>query len=532
MAERWWEARLDERFWLESTDRQDLGADLRAPLTDEAGRDNWRYTLFREARVGDTVFHYDKRRSAIVGFSRIAGIPVEAPIVWAARGSYARERRATPVETPGYRTPLEGYTTFEDPISLQALREARPALDAIVAGLPKGARYFPFELSGRPVRPLQGYAFKLPAAFVSAFAQEALPSASASSVVLGEVSASMSETVRFHALVDEVEAGAMRFEIGLLQRRRARIKGLRRTERKVFGLRAKDWAFHRGGREELQFNLGLDVMGGEVRAFRAGVAFSLETSRSLRDVSVLEPNIARFNDYMRTRPDAFADMAMWYWRGDERSADLPPGPIGVDLVREGTLIFLGQRQPLDSANADTALATLDRLLPMWEWVEGGLATTTATVQHEAPARLETLRLDSGREIDGGRWIQATSRERTIEIYRRHEEMQRRLKIALLDEGCGDVVLEARIGDRAIDAVACYGQDLWFYEIKTHADDRSCIREALGQLLEYAFWPGATKPARIVIVGEPALSVQGSEYLERLRERFPVDLDYRQLTLER
>jgi hypothetical protein len=93
-------------LWLESTDRPDIGMDLRAPLVDDSDRDNWRYTLFREAEVGDLVFHYDKRQAAIASVSRIVGPSVLAPIVWAARGTYARARRAQPAEVAGYRMPI------------------------------------------------------------------------------------------------------------------------------------------------------------------------------------------------------------------------------------------------------------------------------------------------------------------------------------------------------------------------------------------------------------------------------------------
>ena len=34
---RWWLNQADERYWLESTDREDLGADLNAPLYDDSG---------------------------------------------------------------------------------------------------------------------------------------------------------------------------------------------------------------------------------------------------------------------------------------------------------------------------------------------------------------------------------------------------------------------------------------------------------------------------------------------------------------
>ncbi len=169
----WWSEDPQERYWLEATDREDIGTDLRAPLTDSGGRPNWRYTLFREARPGDIVFHYNGRAGAITSKSVIAGPPFEQAIVWAARGSYARERGAVPVEQPGYAMPLADHEPLSDPVTLDQLREEKAALAAIEAALrsrhARSPLYFPFELSDRPVRPMQGYAFKLPAALVEHF---------------------------------------------------------------------------------------------------------------------------------------------------------------------------------------------------------------------------------------------------------------------------------------------------------------------------------------------------------------------------
>ena len=86
---RWWDSDPTECFWLEATDRDDIGADLKAPETDDSGAGNWRYTLFKETRPGDIVLHYNKRAGGIVGYSTVAGPWTPAPIIWAARGSYA-----------------------------------------------------------------------------------------------------------------------------------------------------------------------------------------------------------------------------------------------------------------------------------------------------------------------------------------------------------------------------------------------------------------------------------------------------------
>ncbi|WIW88082.1 hypothetical protein K3M67_14135 [Sphingobium sp. V4] len=169
----WWNEDAGERFWLELTDREDIGVDLRAPVSNSAGRADWRYALFREASAGDVVFHYDGKADAITSLSTIAGPAFEQPIVWAARGSYARERGAQPVEVPGYAIPLRDHQQLPEPVTLERLRAAKSDLVAmtemIQARHPRSALYFPFELSDRPVRPLQGYAFKLPADFVAFF---------------------------------------------------------------------------------------------------------------------------------------------------------------------------------------------------------------------------------------------------------------------------------------------------------------------------------------------------------------------------
>lgn len=170
MAKRWWTDDPYEHYWLEATDRADIGADLHAPLFDSAGRDNWRYTLFREAAVGDSVFHYDGKTSAIVARSVIAGPPISITTKWAARGSYARARGAEPEALKGYSIPLRGTEILADPVTLDVIRAARPALeDAVVALRARHGKvplYFPFELGPRPIRPMQGYAFKFPAATV------------------------------------------------------------------------------------------------------------------------------------------------------------------------------------------------------------------------------------------------------------------------------------------------------------------------------------------------------------------------------
>jgi len=78
---RWWVDRPEERYWLEVTDRADLGVDLRAPLVADDGNPSWSYSLVREVAAGDTVFHYSSPDGAIVGISRATGDPWEEELI-------------------------------------------------------------------------------------------------------------------------------------------------------------------------------------------------------------------------------------------------------------------------------------------------------------------------------------------------------------------------------------------------------------------------------------------------------------------
>src|SRR5262245_60759369 len=76
----------------------------------------------------------------------------------------------------------------------------------------------------------------------------------------------------------------------------------------------------------------------------------------------------------------------------------------------------------------------------------------------------------------------------------------------------------------IDAVVRVDGGYWFFEIKTGLSARGCLRQEVGQLLEYAFWPGAQEAQRLMVVGEAAFDDEAREYRRRLADRFELPLD--------
>lgn len=61
----WWREKPGEVFWLEVTDRPDLGDNLKAPQSNEHEGDFWSYSLLKEIRPGDVIFHYYRPQQAI-----------------------------------------------------------------------------------------------------------------------------------------------------------------------------------------------------------------------------------------------------------------------------------------------------------------------------------------------------------------------------------------------------------------------------------------------------------------------------------
>lgn len=152
-----------------------------------------------------------------------------------------------------------------------------------------------------------------------------------------------------HSIADKLNDLAPPHPIGKLQDIRTQLKQLkRRPGDKIFSTQTTfdNWAFHHGGRTELQFNIGY-ADGDNGDELRHGVAFSFEPSQTLTSIDVLVPKVAFFNDFIKSNADEFSDMRMWHY-DDGRSVDRPPSPIPWGLVTKGVFVFLGNRQTIDT----------------------------------------------------------------------------------------------------------------------------------------------------------------------------------------
>lgn len=105
-------------------------------------------------------------------------------------------------------------------------------------------------------------------------------------------------------------------------------------------------------------------------------------------------------------------------------------------------------------------------------------------------------------------------------------MQARLMEELQEEYPGASIKRE---DRYIDITLQTEDELFLFELKSDLEPRTVMRQALGQLLEYAYHPNREHPdlpIRLVIVGRSELSQHDKAYLDRLVGKFSLPLDYR------
>ena len=168
---RWWAGDSTQRCWLEITDRPDLGANLHTPQRALGGRETWGFSLVREVRPGDTVFHWhkpDDAEPAIVGYSTVSGPLEDSTIVWTPHGRKGRHEPSGP--RSAWLVALDGPRYLDHPVGLPQIRRNEQALRQIRDDLEnrhEAPIYYPWVFSEvQPIRTAQAYLAKLPRAAI------------------------------------------------------------------------------------------------------------------------------------------------------------------------------------------------------------------------------------------------------------------------------------------------------------------------------------------------------------------------------
>lgn len=281
-----------------------------------------------------------------------------------------------------------------------------------------------------------------------------------------------------------------------------------------------DYAFHIGGRHELQFNIGFIERDGEDK-FRYGVALSLFENKSLPDYRELEKQFFRLSEFLKANKSKLSDLELYYH--DEirnRRVFIKIDKLNSRLFSRDIFIFFGKIIPRDEINIDDVLKTFDRLLEIYIYAEGTNKIKKDKKKIKSKSDIAKKAEKAFRKITA----------KTVESDLRHVKIQKRIFHIFCDiYGKENVSYEetTEIGtniDLVVDA-----SELLYYEIKTYPNIRFCIREALGQLMEYAYWSNTKKPDKLIIISENPIknNEEAKKFLKTLRNKFNLNIYYQQ-----
>ena len=200
-----------------------------------------------------------------------------------------------------------------------------------------------------------------------------------------------------------------------------------------------------------------------------------------------------------------------------------PSQIPEELVKEGVFIFLGGKQLLENLDYEEILSTLDRLLPLYIFTEEGNSSKYLPFKELEKGFLFKSGCTKKLSSTGASLI-----ERKINIKLKHNDMQQKLYDILSEKyGKDSVGTEVSVNSSSIDLVVKNEDEYWFYEIKTAPTAKSCIRQALGQILEYSYYLNSShqKASKLIVVGMTEASDSEKEYINILKTELSLPLEY-------
>lgn len=118
-------------------------------------------------------------------------------------------------------------------------------------------------------------------------------------------------------------------------------------------------------------------------------------------------------------------------------------------------------------------------------------------------------------------------EKAVQVSQLHNQIQNELYELLVHKfGVDSVGTEQLIGSgNRVDVVLKCSDEVTFYEIKTVPDSKLAIRQALPQLMEYAYRPNKNRADLLVVVAPAQITEDDLVYLGLLQSRFSIPISY-------
>ena len=127
----------------------------------------------------------------------------------------------------------------------------------------------------------------------------------------------------------------------------------------------------------------------------------------------------------------------------------------------------------------------------------------------------------------GEYTKSTS-DKKIKVKKRHGEITDDLYDYLISQGFKEEnisVEKTRVGGAIVDVVLKHDEEFDLFEVKTRNTALKNIREALGQIFEYALMDREITCKRLVIIGPAELTELEQDYFNRLKDLIQIKLEY-------
>lgn len=208
----------------------------------------------------------------------------------------------------------------------------------------------------------------------------------------------------------------------------------------------------------------------------------------------------------------------WIKQMEKDCLALGVGPFNADGLNEGGVINIRFRpedvelfDPMLVADPTHTISRNSRYHPFnWDGVLPSISDTVVGTSNSKKKRSEKSRKRAAQE---GSEYDPT-----------HVRLQNRVYDLLVGYfGAGNVFYERNYVDLAVDT----DSSTTLIEIKTAPTAKRCMRDAIGQLLEYAHYPKVKKNCEFVIMGDAPMTRKDQCYLDFLRTQYNLPLHYSQ-----
>ncbi len=183
-----------------------------------------------------------------------------------------------------------------------------------------------------------------------------------------------------------------------------------------------------------------------------------------------------------------------------------------------------KRQSLTKiANPPEKFKAVDYHKIMHDEPEGWIRRLNDILNREIPTN--RIQFNQGLHISEETVSRSSSPEE-IKTKHIHNELMRRLYDYLSEQyGEENVGTENRIGTKKIDVVVKIPNGYNIYEIKSDPEPRNCIREAMGQILDYAYFECEDTIHQMTIVGKTPETKEVNAYLKTFRNEKSLEIYY-------